>query len=471
MAIRPLPVLFFLSLSLAAQALEAKAPPVEPTPVQAGALTLSEAVRFAYDNAPALLSARLAQENSVRDERNAMYRLFPTLGFTSQHGLAGPNKSTQGSRIVTDPDYGPYVQSYVIPPNMRRSQYELKLNSTLYDNGQTWTNWSVARASRTLADSTYRQAVEGQALEIAKAFYNHSYLLRSLEAREAQKKALDLQYRSAEVQFRRGMRTQQDVLRFKVQSMRAESDVTTGRREIEKSARTLFALVGREVSSDPSIDWMTLVKPVDLEKVPTLPKDSGLMANDALSVKLARQQADVAREQLPLSRRTLFPEGNLGASVGYQDSSYWGRDSRVQPTALKDRWGWQVGVQVNYTLWDWNIRSRSHANEVAKLATAEIAARKALDAAQAKLANLRADLDRIAALCRETEELRRLEQTNYENIAAEYRYGRATYLDLTEGLKSLLSARLEYYGAVRDLLQTLAEYRSEEGKLYESLVL
>ncbi|MBF0208977.1 MAG: TolC family protein [Oligoflexia bacterium] len=69
-----------------------------------------------------------------------------------------------------------------------------------------------------------------------------------------------------------------------------------------------------------------------------------------------------------------------------------------------------------------------------------------------------------------SKELLRLEEKNAEMLEREYRSGHVPYLDLTDGLKKLLDARVGHTNDSYSLKQWLYTYLFYQGRIYEYIL-
>src|SRR5262249_26874031 len=142
-----------------------------------------------------------------------------------------------------------------------------------------------------------------------------------------------------------------------------------------------------------------------------------------------------------LAKRNYWPQIALTGETGYHNSAFLGNGFGWTANQYND---WSALVTLTYTIWDWGIQKRqmevAHRNELVVGSTGDQAL---LDLGN-DLRNVMLQLRTLRENVRMTRELLVLQQQSYALLEAEYRNGRATYLDLIGELKFLIDARSRF---------------------------
>ncbi|MBS1983454.1 MAG: TolC family protein [Bdellovibrionales bacterium] len=442
--------LFFLGV-LAAKVAGAQSPEV-PTPEHPW--TLKALLSFALQHSPTVLTAEESARQASAGETVSLAALLPQLDFNSTHGLASTASVTSGQYL----QQGNWI-----------SQAGIVLSASLYDNGKSWTAYRTAGLARERAELALKNARAQLALDLIRAFHDYSYQVKSFDVLREQTRLLERQYRSADYQYRQGLRTAEEALRFKIKFQRAEIDQDDARESLRRASRELFRLAGMANEFDAeTLASAKLLVPTDLEQNPGPVAAKTIDPESTVEVRLARLSTQVVQGSVDISRRTLWPELGLTASTGYSANGYL---RRAGDAPSSDAWNSSVLLTLDYKIWDWGGRRNQYAQQLSQRAASEIDARRTALDIHVKLQDLESDLRRLQALYTSALDLRRLEESSYRELESRYRDGKTDYLNFVEGANSFLQAKQSLYSTVRDLLKKSAERQYYEGTLNDSFQL
>jgi outer membrane protein TolC len=180
--------------------------------------------------------------------------------------------------------------------------------------------------------------------------------------------------------------------------------------------------------------------------------------------KLREIEAKAGEQNLELIRRKNGLEINLTSGATYTNGQYLNSDD---PFYARDQVTWNILLGARYNLWDAGTRRRDIQIAASENANADLEAQNQLAELRADMATLMNELNRLKTGLDLSRELINLEEENHRRLDEEYRQGRASYLDLINGLGDLLTARTSYYSSLTSILEHLARYRYYQGTLYE----
>src|SRR5579885_2444405 len=184
-----------LVVASAAVSARAHAAPAAAAPA-AAALDLRSALQYALEHSPTLEVARQTLELRENDYKNTRAALLPSADVTSANGITGSSPNP------APPPYAPW-----------NSNLSLQVAESLYDNGATLTNLSIADRNRQLADVTFRQARDQLALTVAQEFYTFSLNTYLYDARKQQQALLEKQFKILTQEYEQGLKKKQDYVR------------------------------------------------------------------------------------------------------------------------------------------------------------------------------------------------------------------------------------------------------------------
>jgi len=408
------------------------------------ALSLSEAVRYAAENAPGLAIERTTEEIRVLEERNSRYKLLPNLDLTTTNGLRGTSSDRGAS-----------------PTQPWSSLLMLSLIEYLYDNGESLTRIRIASLKSERARLSVLKTREELSLQVAQEFYLYSLSNELIEVKRQQKISIEKQYASLSQEYLQGFKTKQDYLRLKARLQRSVLDVLAAESKRDQAEIQLNKILGVQSEDGKKLKFIPLRASDMLKKIPeTLP----VLENTYL-YRIQQLDAQIDDKTVDLSRRKIWPEASLSSGVTYQFQDYLNAPTGYASSSTN----WNVLLTLTYKIWDWGNLRRD----------ASIAQSKALNEAhdrkknwfeqRAKIEVLGEEMQRLSSSFSLQKELLAMEDETYTRLSANYREGKIPYLDLITGMDNLLDARVNYYTIYFNLLSKFAEYQSYEGKLYETL--
>jgi outer membrane protein TolC len=419
-------------------------------------MNFQEAIALALHHS---LAYEQAQKNqSIRDlqYRSSIAKLLPSIDLSTQDGLQNnvPVSSTDSTLYTPNPTAPWY------------STFSLGLTETLYDNGVTLTNISIANLQREVSDLMLSKARDDLLLDVATQYYNYSLSTILLDVRKEQEELLGKQFRLLSSQYQQGFKTRADFLRLKTEVQRSEIDRLTADNNKTQSLVTLRRSLGINLGTDsPEFAPIAIERSRNFEDLGNISAPPELAS--FYDARIAKLQDELNDRNVDLARRKYFPQVSLTSGVSYNNQSYINAN---QPFAAGHELSWNTLVSLQYNLWDWGSRKRDV--EIADL-NRQVAMENVnlgLQDQEAKVEGLMSDLKRVARSYALTSELLSMEEESNQLVERQYREGKSTYLDLITSINNLLDARIQFYTSYFDVLQNLAKYHYYQGKIYNELV-
>lgn len=398
---------------------------------------LNTAVRYALEHSPTLGAESQRNHLAELDFRNRKTAFYPSLDLESHHGIGSAHPGT-----ATDP---------------WMSGLNLKLSENLYDNGTSIIRYKQGRLARELASLNLAKERDSLILELTKQFYEFSRSHQLMDAAKMQRDLLQQQFKTVGNQYRQGLKTKRDFLRFKAQAQRSELDHRLAGNRNAKSSFELRRLMGLPASEKVEFDVLNAENlHLDIpQKEPAIEK--------TWEYQVAKTYMDLQPFDVDLAKRKYFPELNLTTGAYYRNTNYLNSQNSFSSTG---QYGWNILLQLNYNFLDWGLRSREIEKAQANRLIAEHDLKKAALQTHADLQALMRDLGDLNANLIVSKELLSAQQEAYDLIRREYTEGRVEYWDLMTSLTDLLDAKARFLNARYDLASVLAKYRYFEGTLY-----
>ncbi|MBI3554685.1 MAG: TolC family protein [Deltaproteobacteria bacterium] len=409
---------------------------------------MPDAIRYALEHSPTVEQAMRHASIADLQSRNSRATFLPGLDLSATNGL---KRSVTSGQPVT-------------PHNPWLSDVNAALTETLYDNGSAITKYKIASLTNEIARINFEGARAQLTLDVSVSYYKYSLAQKIFEVAEQRSKILGKQFASVSSQYRQGMKTRQDFLRFKTQVQRSDLDHLASENEIRVGIGELKRLLGFAVDSKETPEF------VAVEPAPFNPKTGVPQATPPID-KVYGYRANILQRRanelnVDFTRRLYLPQLAVTAGSTYDNSGYIGNGTAFSAT---NTLSWTGQLVLTYNIWDWGTRARNveiaeHARVVQDedLVKADLALRQNIE-------NLMLQLRLLQESYKLNVELLELSQQSYDFLEEEYRRGHITYLDIITGLNDLLDAKTKYLTSYFSLLQSLAQYGYYEGTLYETV--
>jgi len=407
--------------------------------------SLSRLMTLAEDNSPAIRKSQAVLEQAQLELKSARAKFFPSLDLESKHGPTGVDPSASDKQT-----------------NIWTSQTVLKLTEKFYDNGESITGYKRAVNALEQKRLEYELQRDEHLLKLANTYYDWSSSWQDRQIADNKRDLLRRQFNILEAQYKQGLKTKRDVLRIETEVRRLQIDLLRRDNELEVTIQRLCALAGITPEVLKKAGVSTEEAKID-GPIPSGPWPEVSYA-DHRRVKIFRFRSRDAELQTRLKERVYLPTVALTgeATAGYYN--YY--EASVANT---DYWGWNAMLTMTYNLWDWGTRSRDM--QIARINERHVKAdndQAGLDL-NIELRDVWLKLREFAETVKMTKELLTIEQQSYNILEAEYRNGRATYLDLITNLNTLIDARSKFASTFFNLKKQQAVYAFHKGTLYEDL--
>lgn len=421
--------------------------PVEVAPKRPSinSRSLPKLMELAEENSPNIRKAKNLLEIAEREKDTAFWRFFPTLDLEGRHGLKGDDPWTRQTA------WG--------------SEMNLIMKEHIYDpdNNATLARYRLHKAKFERAQLEYAYQRDDQLKSVAQAYLDWSATLQQREIDENKRDLLRRQYNVLEAQYKQGLKTKRDVLRIETEIKRLEMDILRRDNDIDLNFQKLASFVGL---SQKDLETYK----IEGEEA----KPYGIVSSDPAELKpshhirariFERREKELA-EETNYARYNYWPRLSWESELKYNNHDYLDTKTRWDET---QNWTWQTMIVLRFNIWDFGMRRRD-------LQIAEIKQRNVGDENRQSLLDLANELRDVYLRLREfrenvktTRELLVLEQQSYSILEAEYRNGRASYLDLITNLNSLIDARSKFMSSYFGFKKQQVLYSFHNGDLYEDL--
>lgn len=413
-----------------------------------GARSLPRLAELTIERSPVIQKAQNALDVAKLEVANARTTFLPSLDVRATHGLADASPTQKDASLRS-----PF-----------KSELDLRLTENLYDNGANFTKLRIAEAKFDRAKLDYEYQRDLQLSAMAQAYYDWSAIVRQREIDENNLDLLRRQYKVLEAQYKQGLKTKRDVLRIETEMRRVDMDVVHRDNDVDQAFQKLASAtgLGREDLEKEDIEREE-PRPFGVREV-SAPQLKPADHRRARILDFDHRVSDLNTRLAELEYR---PRVELTGDLGWGATDYWGTGQSIDKRDILD---WSALVTVKYNLFDFGTRRRN-------VELAKVKSRSVADDNRQILLDLSNDLRDIWNRLREgqenmrmSRELLTIEQQSYSILEAEYRNGRASYLDLITNLRSLIDARSRFATSYFNLRKQQTLYSFHKGDLRDALL-
>lgn len=407
---------------------------------------LARLVELAEGNSPAIRRSKLALEQTRLELKTARARFFPSVDIATEHGLRDR---------YPDPD---------ARPTAAVSSLKLSATEKLYDNGETLTNYKIAALKLERQQLLYEIERDDQLIKIANTYFDWSASWQDRQISNNKRDSLRQQFSSLEALYKQGLKTKRDVLRIETELRRIQIDLLRRDNDLENLLEKLSSQTGisREAlrKNGISAEEAALTAPIPAGPWPEL---RGMENRRARIYRMENRETEY---QSRLIERKYWPTVELKGEIYDKYGDYLDRGLSFYDTREQ---GWSALITINYNIWDWGIRRRDLEVSRVKEKSTQARNEQAVLDLDVTLRDVVLRLNEFSESARLTKELLSIEQQSYDILRAEYRNGRATYLDLITNLNSLYDARSRFASTYFALRKQQVAYAYHKGTIYEAL--
>lgn len=363
--------------------------PAQPAQVQINLnqpLTLQQAIEVGRRNNRDLQVLELQLQQSRATLRQSQAALYPTLSFqsslarTDSAGAKLANAQAASNAAQVQQSFAQLLQAGGFTPaqstllqaffagaqgtqtagtTSNTFDNTVQLSYNVFSSGQREASIRAAREQVRDAEFALDLQAEQLRLDITDAYYNIQQADALVRIAQAAVENSQISLRDTEARFRAGLGTRFDVLQAQVQLANNQQQLTQALSQQQTARRQLAQVLS--VANNVNL---TAADPIQVAGRWTLSLEDSIVLGFRNRVELTQQltQRNVALQQRRIALANLGPQFNIGASFNTTDAL---ADSQA-PT-----WGYSVGGQLNWQIFDGGASRASAAQQEASAAIAE----------------------------------------------------------------------------------------------------
>jgi outer membrane protein, heavy metal efflux system len=392
--------------------------------------------------------------DSVRRDRLVLPELIqevlarnPELAATRKQWEAATNRIAQ-VRSLDDPILSLQLWNVPQPFNIARTENHIfGLSQNLPFPGKLGLKGEVASRSAGITEQAIHAKERELVTRLKQSYYDLFLMQKTLSIHHEQVELLRQFFEIANMKFRAGKGSQADVLKAQVELSLLQQQLPV----LEQRRKTAAAMLNTLLDRDPSSPLGLAQEPSPLPIERSLDDLHSLALNDRPELKAAELDVQRSEQSRALAQRQYYPDFNVAVQ-------------RFQNFQANDGFGAYVAMSIPFAFWtkpkyDAGVQEAAAALSVAQAQqhTLENMTRFQVNDF---LAKFRAT-DQVATLYRTT--ILPQAQQSLESARVGYRVGKGSFLDLIDAQRTWRGFQHEYFKAIVDRQNRLAELEQVVG--------
>jgi cobalt-zinc-cadmium efflux system outer membrane protein len=371
----------------------------------------------------------------------------PELAATRKQWEAATNRIAQ-VRSLDDPILSLQLWNVPQPFNIARTENHIfGLSQNLPFPGKLGLKGEVASRSADITEQAVHAKERELVTRLKQGYYDLFLMQKTIQIHHEQVELLRQFFEIANTKFRAGKGSQADVLKAQVELSLLQQQLPV----LEQRRKTAAAMLNTLLDRDPSSPLGLAQEPSPLPIERPLDDLHSLALNDRPELKAAELDVQRSEQSRALAQRQYYPDFNVAVQ-------------RFQNFQANDGFGAYVAMSIPFAFWtkpkyDAGVQEAAAALSVAQAQqhTLENMTRFQVNDL---LAKFRAT-DQVATLYRTT--ILPQAQQSLESARVGYRVGKGSFLDLIDAQRTWRGFQHEYFKAIVDRQNRLAELEQVVG--------
>jgi outer membrane protein TolC len=398
-------------------------------------LTLDEAIRIGKDQSKTMKASSMKVEAASAKASETKTALFPSL------------KLEAGYKRLSDVD--PFQVSLPIFPTpvtispVVLDNYNLKvsLQQPLFTGFRLRSNARAAELSATAAEFDHRSDEADLVLNIKSAYWMLYQTLEVKKLVDENVNRLDTHVKDTEALMNAGIATRNDLLKIQVQRSNARLTQIDAAHDVQVAMMSLNNIIGQPLDTE-----------VQLASAPTEGANGqGTLPRDLI------QKAFTSRPDLQsMQYRVKSGEASVTAAKGnwwpqlfFTGSYFYNRpNARYQPTRDEFKSTWELGVQLQFDLWNWGATGFQSEQAMTQLHQTEYLYDQMKDNISLEVTRYQLQVQRSNEKIEVAKTAIAEAEENARSTSDKYKNGLATSSDLLDADVALLQAKTNLTGAL-----------------------
>ena len=311
--------------------------------VAAQEFTLKESINLGLKNSKDLLIARSKVVGAEEKINEFGSQMLPQLKFNASYARLSDVVPFQ---IITPFTTTPIK---IADPVLNNYQLKLSLQQPLFTGFRLSSLKSAAENNFEAANFEYESSINDYALKIQEAFWNFYNAQRITELVGKQLTSLNNNVADTKNFLDNGLVSLNDLLKLQVQQSNTELKLIEAKNSLDLARMNFNRVIGIALSSDTKI----ITPDIDSELISYNPGEIITEAKaNRNELKALNKKVAATDEGITSATSTWFPNIYLFGDIYYANPN-----QRIQPAMDQFDDTWNVGLSLNWDLWDWGLTS------------------------------------------------------------------------------------------------------------------
>ncbi|MBL7959376.1 TolC family protein [bacterium] len=420
-------------------------------------LTVEEALQIGLENSKSLHASQMKAESASAKKSETNAARLPSLklsaGYTRLSDVPPGQFSIPANAFapgvpVTD------VTSTLSPTILNTYTLKATVQQQLFTGFRLENNSKVAELSEKASRQDLEKDKTDMIYAIRLAYWN---LFRATEVKKVVDENVDqvqAHLKDAQNLLAQGMITNNDVLKVQVQLSSVRLLQIDARNGVELSMIYLNNLIGLPLGTQIEIASMITNDPMVFQDVSALILKAEDQRQDIKALEYRLQAGDAS---VKIAQASYYPQASLTGNYYYNRPN-----TRYFPTRDQFKTGWDVGVTVNFDVWNWGATKSQTKQAQAQVAQVKDALGLLKDGISLEVTqnylNLRKDKEKIEVAKQSIAEA----EESYRITSEKFKRGVALTTDLLDAEVAVLRAKTDHTDA-------LVEYELAEARLLKAI--
>jgi outer membrane protein TolC len=411
-------------------------------------LSLQEAIKIGMRESKEIKIQRSIEKEAGEKVWEVTSQMLPSLDFTASY-----------MRLSDIPPFEvnvPMAQQPIRIQDAILNNYSMNLTLTqpLFTGFRLSSLKDAADYNKMAASQDLINKKNEVALKIQNAFWNLYKAEELLGLTKKSKSSVKKHLRGVKNFYENGMVTKNEVLKLKVRLSDIEYQIISAENRVEVARATLNKLLNYPISKEIELsgDEIT-VEQVNLELESLLEEAS----NNRKELQSTKYKIEAGKEQVDAEKADWMPSLYLFGNFNYDKPN-----QRIMP--LEDEFNdtWNVGVQMQWDLWDWGNTSARKEQTKQKVFQAKESLKLLKDKIEIEVYN------HYLTLKSELKKVKLYEQT-VNQAEEDYRITKNQFENQTVSSSDLIDSEVAVLDAKTKLAAALADYKLAKAELEKAL--
>ena len=420
-------------------------------------LTVEEALQIGLENSKSLHASQMKAESASAKKSETNAARLPSLKLTA--GYTRLSDVPPGQFSIPANAFAPGVPvtdvtSTLSPTILNTYTLKATVQQQLFTGFRLENNSKVAELSEKASRQDLEKDKTDMIYAIRLAYWN---LFRATEVKKVVDENVDqvqAHLKDAQNLLAQGMITNNDVLKVQVQLSSVRLLQIDARNGVELSMINLNNLIGLPLGTQIEISSVITNDPMVFQEVSALIQKAADQRQDVKALEYRLQAGDAS---VKIAQAGYYPQASLTGNYYYNSPN-----TRYFPTRDQFKTGWDVGVTVNFDVWNWGATKYQTKQAQAQVAQVKDALGLLKDGISLEVTqnylNLRKDKEKIEVAKQSIAEA----EDSYRITSEKFKRGVALTTDLLDAEVAVLRAKTDHTDA-------LVEYELAEARLLKAI--